>query len=141
MFGEACVFCELVSGRGEVTWLARRPGAVAFLPLAEGRLSEAHILVIPDTHFVGIQDATPEALQAVMLLVQEVAQAMASSIGAHGVNILNASGEGSDQSVAHLHMHVVPRWHADGLDTWPTTISGHELKDDWFDSLRASIDT
>lgn len=141
MVENACVFCDLVSGRSEVKWLAQRPGALAFLPLAEGRLSEAHILVIPDEHFVGIQDATPDALQAVFLLVQEVARAMASSIGAHGVNILNASGEGSDQSVDHLHMHVVPRWHADGLDTWPSTISGHSLKDDWFESLRTSIDT
>lgn len=141
MIADACIFCDLISGRREVVWLARRPGAAAFLPLAEGRLSEAHVLVIPDEHVAGIQDATPDALQAVVLLVQEVARAMASSIGAAGVNILNASGEGSDQSVAHLHMHVVPRWRGDGLDTWPTTTSEHELKDDWFDSLRASIDT
>ena len=66
---------------------------------------------------------------------------MAFSIDAPGVNILNASGEGADQSIAHLHLHVVPRWRGDGLDTWPTTISEHELKDDWFVSLRASIDT
>jgi len=99
------------------------------------------VLVIPVEHCVGIQDATPEALQAVVLLVQEVARAMGSSIDAPGVNILNASGEGSDQSVAHLHMHVVPRWHADGLDTWPTTISERKLKEDWFESLRASIDS
>ncbi len=141
MDGDACVFCDVISGRGDVTWLARRPGAAAFLPLAEGRLSEAHVLVVSEEHFVGIQDATPEGLHSVALLVQEVARAMASSIDASGVNILNASGKGSDQSVSHLHMHVIPRWRGDGLNTWPTTISEHQVKDDWFDSLRACIET
>lgn len=137
---DECVFCELLKGHREVTWVARRPGASAFLPLVDGRLSEAHVLVVSDEHVVGIQDATPQSLQAVVLLAQEVAQAMASSIGALGVNILNASGEGSDQSVAHLHIHIVPRWSGDGLDTWPATVSQHVLEDQWLSSLRATID-
>lgn len=137
---DACVFCELLSGHREVTWVARRPGASAFLPLADGRLAKAHVLVIPDEHVAGIQDASSQALQAVVLLAQEVAQAMAVSIGAQGVNLLNASGDDSDQSVPHLHLHVVPRWSGDGLDTWPSTVSEHALEDQWLSSLRATIE-
>ena len=33
-----------------------------------------------------------------------------AALGAEGVNILNASGPGSEQSVPHLHFHVIPRW-------------------------------
>lgn len=136
---DECVFCELLSGRREVTWVARRAGASAFLPLADGRLSEAHVLVIPDEHVVGIEDASPQNLQSVILLAQEIARSMKSSIGASGVNILNASGEDADQSVPHLHLHVVPRWRGDGLDTWPSTISQHALEDQWLGLLRTSL--
>ena len=123
-----------------MTWVARREDASAFLPLSEGRLSPAHTLVIPNEHVVGVQDASPHALKAVVLLAQEVARAMAVSIGARGVNILNASGPESDQSVSHLHLHVVPRWGGDGLDTWPSTVSSHALEDDWLTSVRAALD-
>lgn len=64
---------------------------------------------------------------------------MESSIGASGVNILNASGEGSDQSVPHLHLHLVPRWSGDGLDTWPSTISQHVFEDQWLSLLRTNM--
>ena len=134
-----CVFCDLLAGEGRTTWVARREAASAFLPLAEGRLSPAHTLVVPNDHAVGIHDAPAESLQAVILLAQEVARAMETSLGARGVNILSASGPGSDQSVPHLHLHVVPRWEGDGLDTWPSTVSDRSLDDDWLDEVRASL--
>ena len=134
-----CVFCSLLAGDGEVVWVARRARASVFLPLAEGRLSPAHTLVVPNDHAVGIQDANAESLQAVVLLAQEVARAMDESIGAGGVNILNASGPDSDQSVPHFHLHVVPRWKGDGLDTWPSTMSSHLLDDAWLSAFRATV--
>lgn len=38
MSPDECVFCELLNGHTEATWVARRSGAAAFLPLADGRL-------------------------------------------------------------------------------------------------------
>ena len=139
MTSTSCVFCGLLADQGEVTWVARRDGASAFLPLAEGRLSPAHTVVVPNDHAVGIHDASAESLQAVVLLAQEVARAMEESIGARGVNILNASGPDSDQSVPHLHLHVIPRWKGDGLDTWPSTSSSHSLDDAWLSTVRAAM--
>ncbi|MGB6881751.1 MAG: HIT domain-containing protein, partial [Microgenomates group bacterium] len=37
---------------------------------------------------------------------------------ATGINILNASGKDAQQSVFHLHFHLVPRYLNDGLDMW-----------------------
>lgn len=139
MSAVTCVFCELLAGEGRTTWVARRDAASAFLPLPESRLSPAHTLVVPNEHVAGIHDASAESLQAVILLAQEVARAMEASLGARGVNILSASGPGSDQSVPHLHLHVVPRWEGDGLDTWPSTVSHRLLEDGWLDGLRASL--
>src|SRR5699024_1635363 len=118
----SCVFCDLLAGEGQASWVARRSRVSAFLPLAESRLSPAHTLVVPNEHAVGIHDASAEALQAVMLLAQEIARAMEATLDARGVNILSASGPGSDQSVPHLHLHVIPRWQGAGLDAWPSTL-------------------
>src|SRR5699024_12400295 len=88
----------------------------------------AHTLAVPNEHAVTIHDASAEALQAVLLLAQEVARAMETSLGARGVNALNASGPGSGQAAPHLHLHVIPRWQGDGLATWPSTV-GKRLPD------------
>jgi histidine triad (HIT) family protein len=128
MSAMTCVFCEVLSGHSRATWVAREAGAAAFLTLPESALAPGHTLVVPTQHSVGVHDATRESLAAVMVLVQKVAVAMGSALGAPGVNLLNASGPGSEQSVDHLHVHVVPRWSDDGFSTWPPGRSSKRLE-------------
>ncbi|UQN28593.1 HIT family protein [Brachybacterium kimchii] len=127
----SCLFCSLLADP-DAAWVTREDGAdaAALLPLPESSLAPGHTLVIPAEHCVGVHDASPRALHSVSDLVQRIALAMFSGLGAHGVNVLNASGPASGQSVPHLHMHVVPRWEGDGLDTWPPGLSLHEIAGD-----------
>lgn len=121
-----CIFCQLLNGDSPAEWLHRGDSASALLALSTGRLAVGHTLVISNEHAVGVQDASPAAMSATALLVQKVAQALDAAIGATGVNVLNASGPHSDQSVHHLHFHVVPRWADDDLKTWPQGWSSHQ---------------
>jgi len=63
-----------------------------------------------------------------MALVRRVADAIRSALGAEGVNILNASGPSPEQSVPHLHFHVIPRWDGDNFSTWRTSRSQHHVE-------------
>ncbi|MFE5491962.1 HIT family protein [Streptomyces virginiae] len=112
-----CVFCRLIR-EGTAHWVARETEACAFAPLDP--LAPGHTLVVPTRHHAGVFDTPPDVLAASMALVQRVAAAMRTALDATGVNILSASGPGSEQSVPHLHFHVVPRWEDDGITTWPT---------------------
>lgn len=117
-----CVFCELMAsdpgasggGADGPRWVAREPDAVALLPLPADELAPGHTLVVPRRHSVGLHDAAERDVLAVAALARRVGRAMRAALGASGVVLLNASGPGSGQSVAHLHLHVVPRW--DDLD-------------------------
>lgn len=134
-----CIFCKLLNGEGPAEWLHRGDSASALLPLAAGRLAPGHTLVIANEHAIGVQDVSPTGMQATALLIQRVAQRMTAAIGATGVNVLNASGPHSDQSVDHLHFHVVPRWAGDDLETWPQGRSTHVLDDGWIQALRTAL--
>ncbi|MGV9289254.1 HIT family protein [Streptomyces sp. NPDC003719] len=112
-----CVFCQLIR-EGTARWVARKAETCASTP--RNPLAPGHTLVIPTSHFTGVFDTPPDVLTASMMLVQRVAAAMRTALDASGVNILSASGPGSEQSVPHLHFHVVPRWVDDGISTWPT---------------------
>jgi histidine triad (HIT) family protein len=117
----------LLADGGPAAWIAREEAAAAFLPLPNSSLAPGHTIVIPTEHAVGVQDATDQSLASAMALVRKVSLAMAAAFGAHGVNVLNAGGPGSEQSVPHLHFHVVPRWADDGLSTWPRERSSKQL--------------
>ena len=50
-----------------------------------------------------------------MVTAQRVAKAVNAVLKPNGLNLLQANGPGAAQSVFHLHMHVLPRGHEDGL--------------------------
>ncbi|MFF8264167.1 HIT family protein [Streptomyces virginiae] len=122
-----CIFCGLIR-EGTARWVARGPVACAFTPL--NPLAPGHTLVVPTVHYADVFNTPPEVLAATMSLVQRVAEATRTVLDASGVNILSANGSGSEQSVAHLHFHVVPRWVDDGISTWPTGRSEHRVPGD-----------
>ncbi|OKJ77838.1 HIT family protein [Streptomyces sp. CB02460] len=122
-----CVFCRLIR-EGTARWVVRGDVACAFLPLEP--LAPGHTLVAPAGHYADVFEAPGDVLAATTALMQRVAGAMREALGASGVNLLNASGPGSQQSVPHLHFHVVPRWVGDGITTWPGGRSGHRVDGD-----------
>lgn len=112
-----CVFCTLIR-ENSARWVLRGPVVCAFAPL--DALAPGHTLVVPTVHYADLFDTPADVLAETMAQVRRVAEAMRSVLGAGGVNILNASGPGSQQSVPHLHVHVVPRRPGDGISTWPS---------------------
>jgi histidine triad (HIT) family protein len=125
-----CVFCRLIGGREPATVVYEDDRVIAFYPLLEGRLADGHVLVVPKRHAVDLFDIEPAELDTVMRSVRRVAHGMRAALGATGVNVLNASGPNSDQSVFHFHFHVIPRWQGDGLWTWPEGRSAHRVDGD-----------
>ncbi|MER7721449.1 HIT domain-containing protein [Streptomyces flaveolus] len=122
-----CTFCRLIQ-EDSARWVAHTPRTCAFSPLDP--LAPGHTLVVPTQHYADVFDTPHDVLAATMELVKRVAGAMRTALDASGVNILSASGPGSEQSVPHLHFHVVPRWVDDGISTWPSGRSEHRTAGD-----------
>ncbi|MET9226720.1 HIT domain-containing protein [Lentzea sp. NPDC003310] len=137
---DGCVFCSLMSGDLPAQWVAQETDVVAFLPLPGSSLAPGHTLVVPRVHCVGVQDAAGDVLAAAMGMVRRVALAAQAALGASGVCVLNASGPGSGQSVAHLHFHVVPQWEDDPFLAWPEGRSGWVVEGDVAGALRGAFE-
>ncbi|MGW2836957.1 HIT family protein [Streptomyces sp. NPDC001493] len=131
-----CVFCALIQA-DSARWVTRGPVASAFAPLTP--IAPGHTLVVPTSHFADLFDTPPEVLAETMALVRLVADRMRSALRADGVNVLNASGPGSEQSVPHLHFHVIPRWSGDGFSTWPGGRSQHRVHGDPIARLASAV--
>lgn len=106
-----CVFCAIARGELEASKVFEDELTVAFLdhrPLLHG-----HCLLVPKTHVETLPDL-PEGLLAPLFgTAQLLARAMETGLAADGSFL--AINNKVSQSVPHLHVHVVPRWKADGL--------------------------
>ena len=79
---------------------------------------EGHTLVIPKNHCKNILDCNDLDLAEVMKAVKFISNHYIS-LGYDGVNILNANEKAAEQSVFHLHFHIIPRKNDDGYSTFP----------------------
>jgi histidine triad (HIT) family protein len=109
-----CIFCEIAARRAPGHLVGENAEALAFLTI--GPLRRGHTLVVPKRHVVELVEASPVELASVFRLGTEVARLQRRELGSEGETLFLASGEAGEQSVPHLHLHVVPRQRDDGLD-------------------------
>jgi histidine triad (HIT) family protein len=110
-----CPFCAIVAGQvaAEVVW--ESDAVVAFLDRSP--LFAGHVLVVPRDHVTTLPELTD--VGTVFTAVQRIAAVMPAALGAQGTFV--AMNNVVSQSVAHFHVHVVPRTKGDGLRGffWP----------------------
>jgi histidine triad (HIT) family protein len=113
----ACVFCDVVAGRADAVLVARTDHTVAFLDRSP--VFHGHTLVVPVVHHETLADVPSELLHPLFAEVQRISVAVERGLGAAGSFV--AMNNRVSQSVAHVHVHVVPRNRKDGLRGffWP----------------------
>lgn len=89
---------------------------IAFLPLEE--VSKGHTLLITKKHFENILDVEEELFSRFARVLKRLSIKLIQENNATGINLLNANGKDAQQSVFHIHFHLVPRYPHDGLDLW-----------------------
>jgi histidine triad (HIT) family protein len=118
-FLDGCDFCDIARG------LDRSPEVIcegqqwlAFFPLDPA--TPGHTLVIPRTHVEDLWSVTPVLGAEVMAAVIKVGRAVDAALHPEGMNLITSAGSAAEQTVFHLHLHVVPRWRRDGFGRiWP----------------------
>lgn len=92
----------------------RRPAALA-LPDAKP-LTPGHLLIVPTRHIERVEQLSPGEWRSVFELVKDWAKELSAEPEIEGVNIGVNSGEAAGQTVAHAHVHVIPRRKGDCAD-------------------------
>jgi histidine triad (HIT) family protein len=112
-----CVFCSIVSGELPGAVILRTEHSLSFLDTSP--VFKGHVLVVPLHHVVTLPDLPSSDVGSFFTDVQLIAKAIPFALGADGTFVANNNIV--SQSVAHLHVHVVPRRRKDGLRGffWP----------------------
>jgi len=130
-----CLFCSVVAGDVDTDVVLETGDLLAFLdhrPVFKG-----HTLLVPREHVVTLPDRLRDPFLAA---AQRLAAAMVDGLGAQGSFV--AMNNTVSQSVAHLHLHVVPRTKGDGLRGffWPRTKYADGEAADHAARLRAALE-
>ena len=133
-----CLFCRIIAGTTPATIVLETDDVVGFLDVRP--VFKGHTLLAPRQHLVTLSDL-PESLMVPLFgTAQRVADAIASGLGAQGTFV--AMNNVVSQSVAHLHVHVVPRTKGDGLRGffWPRTKYAEGEAEEYAAKLRAALE-
>lgn len=116
---EPCAFCAIARGEDRtVEIVCEDESWIAFFPLEPA--TPGHTLVIPRTHVSDLWAAPAPLVAELMTGVLRVGGAIDSAINPEGMNLITSAGKAAEQTVFHLHLHVVPRWTQDGFGRiWP----------------------
>lgn len=124
-----CVFCAIVAGRAEASFVHRDETVVAFMDI--NPVTPGHLLVAPRQHLPALADLDQETATRMFTLATELAAAIrASDLRSEGINLFYADGKAAFQEVFHAHLHVFPRYAEDGFTidaNWGTNPSRDDL--------------
>ena len=134
----SCLFCAIVAGPEPAARVLEEEHCVAFLdarPLFEG-----HVLLVPREHHVTLAELPERLVAPLFTTAQRLCRAVEAAQEAQGSFV--AMNNVVSQSVAHLHVHVVPRRRKDGLRGffWPRTrYAGDAAIAQVADGIRAAL--
>jgi diadenosine tetraphosphate (Ap4A) HIT family hydrolase len=105
-----CPFCRLPPERV----LAENANALAVADAYP--VSRGHTLIILRRHVGSFFDLTTEEVTAVYELLQAMQAYLGSTVRPDGYNIGVNVGEAAGQTIGHVHVHLIPRYHRDVAD-------------------------
>lgn len=123
-FVDGCDFCKLAQGRDQsAEVLAEGDEWVAFFPLDPA--TPGHTLIIPRSHVVNLWEIDSKLGCVLMDAVVAVGRGIQTALRPDGMNLITSAGSVAEQTIFHLHLHLVPRWQDDCFgQIWPTESKG-----------------
>src|SRR5262249_6559504 len=118
-----CIFCKIIASQIPSWRIFEDDNVLAFLDI--GPLVTGPTLVLPKSHLSTFLETPPQILLAITSRIPTIAKAVLAATGTQACNILVNNGPEAQQSIPHLHFHILPRkpqesfhipWHPKALE-------------------------
>jgi histidine triad (HIT) family protein len=108
-----CIFCQIIAGKAPASVVYRDEQIIAFMSLQQ--VNEGHTLVVPIRHLKNIYELTDDLAGPLLSTAARVARVLKREFNADGMMLWQFNELAGNQSVFHLHIHVIPRFYNDRL--------------------------
>ncbi len=129
MKDDNCIFCKIANGEIPSKTIYEDEKFRVILDL--GPATKGHALILPKDHYANIYELPEEMAGNVMKLAKKMATQITEKLGCEGFNLVQNNGNLAGQTVYHFHLHLIPRYRADGQTIgWkPQEVSQEELEE------------
>lgn len=124
-----CIFCKIANGDIPSKTLYEDGQFRVILDL--GPATKGHALILPKAHYANLYELPEELAGETMKLAKRMASKMTERLKCEGFNLIQNNGDMAGQTVFHFHMHLIPRYQADGQKIgWkPMEVTQDELEE------------
>ena len=105
------IFSKIISGEIPSFKIYENDYVYAFLDISQ--VTKGHTLLVPKKVSANILETDEETMKHIGVALPKVANAIKAAFNPDGLNIIQNNREFADQSVFHLHFHLIPRYEND----------------------------
>ncbi|MGY3480594.1 MULTISPECIES: HIT family protein [Staphylococcus] len=102
------IFSKIINGEIPSYKVYEDEYVYAFLDISQ--VTKGHTLLVPKKISANIFETDSETMKHIGVALPKVANAIKDAFNPDGLNIIQNNGEFADQSVFHLHFHLLPRY-------------------------------
>lgn len=111
---KGCVFCLKMQENKDEENLVLYRGLNNYVLLNLFPYTSGHLMIAPYAHIGQLSGADDATWMEMMELTRKAEQALQKAYQPNGINLGMNLGKSAGAGIAdHIHMHVLPRWHAD----------------------------
>lgn len=132
------IFAKIIRGEAPSFKVYEDDRTLAFMDVMPQ--SEGHTLVIPKVAAENFFDLPADDAAYLIQITQKVAVAVKRAIKAPGVMIAQLNGSEAGQTVFHIHMHIIPRWHGADMKLHARQMADFEVLKKQAALIKAELD-
>ncbi len=112
MRSPTCIFCQIIEKQRPASVVYEDERYLAFMDIYPWR--PGHVLIIPKVHHQRLRQLTPQWAQGLFALAHRISDGVRhGNPSCDDVHFLINDGNAANQTVPHIHLHIIPRRRGD----------------------------
>ncbi len=107
-----CIFCDMIEGKLSCHMIYEDNDCLVILD--KYPIDNGHSLVITKKPYEKLTDMNPDEVAKLFSKIPKIANAIIKATNADAFSIAQNNGKAAKQIIAHVHVHIIPRYNKTG---------------------------
>lgn len=110
-----CIFCRIIAGEIPSATIYEDEEFKVIMDISPA--AKGHAILLPKKHSANLYELDDATASKALSVARKVAIALQEEFHCDGLNLLQNNGEAAGQTIFHFHIHLIPRYNKDEVNT------------------------